>query len=115
MPPRPENTDGDFYVKAGCCTLCDVPLQEAPQLFRYALGEDGLPDSCYVARQPGDEDDMDAMMSAIRCAEFRCIRYRGEDPSVLHRLVQLGESAICDTLSPAQEDERPPRPWWRFW
>lgn len=92
----PENVDGDFDVERDCCTLCEVPMIEAPALFTYAIGNDGQPDHCYVSKQPTNDSELDSMISAIQCAEFRCIRYRGIDRRLLARLVTLGESEICD-------------------
>ena len=31
--PHPMNVPGPFYVLNGCCTACDVPVSEAPDLF----------------------------------------------------------------------------------
>lgn len=96
--PYPENADGDFYVERDCCTLCDVPMVEAPGLFTYALGDDGKPDHCYVSKQPSNGSETESMISAIQCAELRCIRYRGRDQTILTRLIKIGESEICDNL-----------------
>ena len=114
IEPYPENVDGDFYVEKDCCTLCDVPMVEAPGLFTYAVDADGKPDHCFVSRQPENASELDDMVSAIASAELQCIRYRGNDPVLLDRLVQLGESAICDAISDGQTGS-PPKPWWRFW
>lgn len=112
MPePHPENVAGDFYVEFGCCTSCDVPLIEAPSLFTYSQDADGFM-HCYVSKQPGDEHELDNMLQAIRCAELKCIRYRGEDPRVLRRLTDMGESDVSDVLS--RESVRPRR-WWEVW
>ena len=40
------------------------------------------------------------MISAIRCAETGCIRYRGGDRLVQLRLVDAGEGFVCDRLPP---------------
>ena len=112
--PYPDNVDGNFYVEKDCCTLCDVPMIEAPGLFTYATGEDGIPDHCYVSRQPANDSELDKMVSAIQCAELQCIRYRGSDPALLKRLVDAGEAAICDAI-PSAAASRFSKPWWRFW
>jgi hypothetical protein len=96
--PYPENIDGDFYVENGCCTVCGVPTVKAPGLFTYAVGDDGEPDHCYVSKQPSDATEMKEMISAIRCAELRCIHYRGDDPTILKRLIDSGETDICDAV-----------------
>lgn len=111
--PYPENVDGDFYVEKDCCTLCDVPMIEARGLFTYATDNEG-PTHCYVSKQPTDDSELEAMLSAIRCAEFRCIHYRGDDPSLLQRLVDTGDSDTCDAIL-ERPSCSPVRPWWRFW
>ena len=79
MPePYPENVDGDFYVESGCCTCCDVPLVEAPTLFKYSDSVSDLM-HCYVSKQPSNPLELEAMLRVIHCAELKCIRYRGED------------------------------------
>jgi hypothetical protein len=139
--PHPANVPGDFYVKDGCCTMCEVPFAEAPNLFGATHDPRGYT-HCFVRRQPEAPAELDQMVSAIRCAELQCIRYRGTDRLVQLRLVGVGEGIICDGLpsdlqekANQQEAERqrewlefqktqpsdrsqPPdsrRPWWRFW
>ncbi|WP_404309303.1 hypothetical protein [Neorhodopirellula lusitana] len=114
IEPYPENVDGDFYVEKDCCTMCDIPMAEAPDLFTYAVDSDGGPDHCYVSRQPKGDAELSDMLSVIQCAEFRCVRYRGSDPDLLQRLVDLGESDICDAV-PSEEIGKPSKSWWRFW
>jgi hypothetical protein len=138
--PHPANVPGDFYVEDGCCTMCEVPFAEAPELFGTVHDPKGYP-HCFVKRQPATPAELDQMVSAIRCAELQCIRYRGVDRLIQLRLVGDGEGVICDGLPAdlqAEADRReaerqrwwqehqqsqqaaggqppPPRPWWRFW
>jgi hypothetical protein len=44
-----------------------------------------------LRRQPTDEQELDAMISAIQTADLQCIRYRGTDRKVRRRLVELGQ------------------------
>jgi hypothetical protein len=139
--PHPANVPGDFYVEDGCCTMCEVPFAEAPELFGTALDEKGFA-HCVVNRQPETPAELEEMISAIKCAELQCIRYRGADRLIQLRLVGEGEGVICDEL-PADlqaeadrcEAERERRwkeyqqtqaairgevpakhrQWWRFW
>lgn len=97
--PHPRNVRGDYYVEDGCCTACDVPRVEAPGLF--AMTPD---DHCYVCRQPETQEDVERMFSAIRCAEFQCIRYRGNDADVISRLSALGEVELSDRPPPPGTD-----------
>ena len=93
--PHPANVPGDFYVGDGCCTMCEVPFTEAPGLFGTIQDPKGYA-HCYVKRQPESPDEIEQMISAIRCAETQCIRYRGSDQLIRLRLIQDGESAVCD-------------------
>ena len=97
--PHPANVPGDFYVEDGCCTMCEVPFAEAPGLFGTCQDPKGYP-HCYVRRQPETPTELDQMVSAIRCAELKCIRYSGTDQLLQLRLVELGEGDICDDLPP---------------
>lgn len=95
--PHPANVPGDFYVEDGCCTMCEMPLAEAPELFGACQDPKGYP-HCYVKRQPETPAELDHMVGAIRCAELRCIRYRGTDRLIQLRLVGLDEGFVCDGL-----------------
>jgi hypothetical protein len=97
--PYPENVPGDFYVEDGCCTMCEAPFAEAPELFGVCQDPKGYP-HCYVKRQPATPAEQEQMIGAIRVAELRCIRYRGRDPEVQRRLVEGAEGPICDDLPP---------------
>lgn len=97
--PHPANVPGDFYVEDGCCTMCEVPFAEAAALFGTAQDPKGYP-HCYVKRQPESPTELAQMVSAIRCAELQCIRYRGTDRLIQLRLVEIREGAVCDSLPP---------------
>ena len=113
--PHSANVPGDFYVEDGCCTMCEVPFIEAPDLFGTVKNPDGYV-HCFVKRQPESQNEIDQMVRAIQCAEFQCIRYRGSDRRIQMRLVEHGEGEVCDELpSDLQNKVRRPRPWWRFW
>jgi hypothetical protein len=102
--PHPSNVPGDFYVEDGCCTMCRVPLEEAPALFGICQDPRGYL-HCYVTRQPETPPELAQMLRAIRCAELRCIRYRGTDRSLQLQLVEAGEGPICDALPPDLQQE----------
>ena len=93
--PHPENVPGPFYVINGCCTACDVPFVEAPGLFAY-----DQTNHCFVARQPKTKEQVTGMLGAAWAAEFKCIRYRGNDADVLRRFGELGEPDLCDIAPP---------------
>ena len=108
--PYAANVPGDYYVEDGCCTMCEVPFDMAPDLF-------GISDDpyihCYVKRQPETPSELNQMVDAIRAADLQCIRYRGSDRRIQLRLIRNGEGAICDNLLPDLKQSS--RPWWKFW
>jgi hypothetical protein len=91
---HPLNVPGDFYVEDQCCTMCAVPHSEAPNLFGTTEDES----HCFVKKQPGTEEEMAQMVSAIQCAELQCIRYAGTQRSIQIRLVEVNEGSVCDAL-----------------
>lgn len=96
MPrPWPQNVPGDWYVETGCCTLCAIPTDTAPELFKV---QDDT--HCYVARQPETPQHLGQMLDAAKWAEFECIRYRGRSPDVLARLIQQGDARLIDRFQP---------------
>jgi hypothetical protein len=97
--PHTANVPGDFYVEDGCCTMCLVPFEVAPELFGSIRGPDGL-EHCYVKKQPQSLLEMHKMIGAIRCAELQCIRYRGRDRIIQLHLLREGEGMVCDHLLP---------------
>jgi hypothetical protein len=102
--PHPANVPGDFYVEHGCCTMCEVPFVEAPGLFGVSQDPKGYP-HCYVQRQPSSPEELAGMLSALRCSEVQCIRYRGPDLAIQLQLVDCGEGPQCDQL-PADLHQR---------
>jgi len=98
--PHPLNVAGDFYVVDGCCTACDVPFIEAPDLFAY----DGT-NHCYVARQPSNVTELNAALRATWTAELQCIRYRGRDRNTIRRLAEMGIAHLCDSRVPTDIGE----------
>jgi hypothetical protein len=77
--------------------MCEVPFSEAPELF-------GVSDKphvhCFVKRQPETAGEIDQMVNAIRFAELKCIRYRGNERLLQLRMVDAGEGEVCDNLPP---------------
>lgn len=99
--PHPANCAGDFYVEKGCCIACGVPVAEAPEVFGWA--PDG--DHCVVAKQPRTPSEINDTLSAMLAGEVDCIRYRGSDPDISTRIVEMGYASSCDLEPPA--DARP--------
>ncbi len=89
--PHKDNAPGPFYVCDDCCTACDVPFVETPDLFSY---DDQ--NHCYVTSQPKTESELSRMIRTVLSAELECIRYSGTDPDVLRRLAESGYSHLAD-------------------
>jgi hypothetical protein len=87
------NVVGDFYVEAGCCTLCGLPKYEAPELFEEA------DDGCYVKKQPTTPDELGKMVETMQTQDLTCVRYRGHDRTTLATLSAAGQGSSCDALS----------------
>ncbi|MBX3242960.1 MAG: ferredoxin [Acidobacteria bacterium] len=89
--PHKDNAPGPFYVCDGCCTACELPFTEAPELFEYDSDN-----HCFVKRQPETKDELNKMLRALYGAELECIRYGGSDPEVLRRLAESGQAHLSD-------------------
>ena len=96
FPPHPENAPGDFSVEDGCCITCGIPESEAPEVFDWA--KDG--GHCIVARQPQNSASVTRTLRAMVNAEVDCIRYRGSDPHLGRRIVEIGLAHSCDLAPP---------------
>ena len=89
--PHKDNAPGPFYVCDGCCTACDIPFADAPEMFAY---DDEY--HCYVKRQPESESELSRMIRVMLSAELECIRYRGDDQDILRRLAEAGSTNLSD-------------------
>lgn len=106
-PPYPKNAPGDFYVEDRCCTACEAPLPEAPDMVVQDL--DGPYPHCYFRRQPKTPEDIEEAISALQVSCVEALRYAGTDPKILTRLRDLGLTHLCDQpLDPSKEV--PPSP-----
>src|SRR5262245_10214849 len=94
--PHPKNASGPFYVEKGCCMMCMAPHSEAPTL----MGFDDSDGHCYVKQQPQTEEEFYLAIRAVRSSEVQCLRYRGDDPDMQRRLVEIGEADVCDLPFP---------------
>ena len=134
---HPANVPGDFYVEDGCCTMCEVPFAEAPELFGICQDPKGYA-HCFVKRQPETPGEFTHMMRTIRCAELMCIRYGGTDRRIQLQLIEAESGVVCDKLPPDLQERvdeqeaiskqrleeweaaqrsgpKPTKPWWKFW
>ena len=82
IKPYHENAPGDFFVEDGCCIICDVPRQTAPDLFKY--NKKG--DHCFVYKQPQTDDELSRMIEAAQASEVACIHYRGSCNKIKQKL-----------------------------
>ncbi len=90
--PHPKNAPGPFYVENGCCITCMVPHVHAPAM----MGFDDSGGHCFVKQQPRTEDEIYRAIRAVSSSEVECLRYRGRDPDIQRRLVEIGMADICD-------------------
>jgi ferredoxin len=91
----PKNALGPFYIENGCCIACGVPVDIAPDLFRWDE-EIEYPGHCFVARQPANGDEVDLMLKVMKHVDIDCLRYRGNDDELRRRIVREGHADQCD-------------------
>ena len=94
--PHPKNAPGPFYVENGCCITCLAPHFEAPTL----MGLDELEGHCFFQKQPESDQELYRAIRAVNVSEVQCLRYGGNDPDILRRLVEIGEANACDQPLP---------------
>ncbi len=89
-----------------------MPFTEAPGHFKY--DERG---HCYVCKQPSTPEDENNMISAVSVSEVSCIRYGGNDPETLKKLVALNEREQCDALVGNLDvpGSAKKKVWWALW
>src|SRR5262245_8687766 len=73
----PKNAPGDFYVEEGCCTLCGVPWDVAPD--HFAVDDE----QCYIKRQPTNGAEVRRMIAAMHVQELGRIRYKGREQEII--------------------------------
>ena len=78
----PLNAEGDFYVEKDMCLACMAPEYEAPELMGYDEQT-----GCYFRRQPGKPEELDHAIMAVRASCIAALRYAGNDPKILERLI----------------------------
>ena len=88
----PKNAPGPFYVAKDQCITCMVPETEAPTLMAF----DEEAPSCYFHRQPQSPDETYRAIRALWVSCCGALRYGGNDPDTLARLVNIGLSAQID-------------------
>ena len=91
LPPHRKNVKGDFYVEDGCCTACDLPSEEAPELFKY---EDM---HCYICKQPSTDIEVVKILNAMEIQDLDCIQYKGKNKEILSGLKQRNLESCIST------------------
>lgn len=67
----------------------------APNLFSDDFENDeGY--GCWVSQQPRRTSEISRMLDVMAAQDIGCIRYAGDDPSVIEELGERGESNQCD-------------------
>jgi hypothetical protein len=92
--PYHKNVPGPFYVEAGCCVTCAIPVNGAPDVFAWDDEAEGS--HCFVYRQPRTADGFGKVVEVMKHAEFNCIRYRGSDAAEIRQLRERGLEGQCD-------------------
>ena len=90
--PHPKNVPGPFYVENGCCLMCLGTRVQAP----FLIGFDEVEGHCFVKQQPQSDEETYNAIRAVWAADVECLRYRGHDPDIQRRLVQIGRADSCD-------------------
>lgn len=93
----PLNVEGDFYVEDEMCICCGAPEMEAPELMSMDYAEEGL--HCYFKKQPTNQEQVQQAINAITASCCAALRYSGNNPIILNKLVQLGERNQCDIFN----------------
>jgi hypothetical protein len=100
LPQRvPENSPGDFYVRANLCTQCCLVHGAAPELLN------DLKESfkeCFFRRQPQTPEEVDRALSAIAVSEMCALRYGGTDPEILAKMRGKGLASQADQTPEGQ-------------
>lgn len=91
----PLNAEGGFYVVKDTCLACMAPHDEAPELM--AMDDET---GCYFRRQPQTAEEVAHAVEAVWVSCVEALRYSGDDPGVLERLLAKGCKSLSDTLSP---------------
>ncbi len=81
-PPNKYNSADGFYCGEDCLA-CDAPCATAPDNIGYA--EDETCRTCYVKRQPENDDELERMIDAMQGSCVENIHYGGSDPKILAR------------------------------
>ena len=93
QPARPahrQNVPGPVYVVDGCCLSCGVWEQDAPEHFAWS------DDSCYVSRQPENDEEFAKVARAMRVQELDCIRVRNCPDRWRAILERMGQGDLID-------------------
>jgi hypothetical protein len=91
--PYPTNAPGDFYVEDGICITCCAPESVAPKLM--GMHPEG---HCYFKKQPSTPEELDHAIEAVGASCVEGLRYAGNDPDILRRLLEQGCKSLCDKL-----------------
>jgi hypothetical protein len=100
----PANVPGDFCVENDTCLMCAAPEHEAPELMGWEYGSG----SCYFKRQPANETELDHAIRAVLSSCVEGLRYAGNDPAILRRLVDAGARNCCDARTPIYPSQAMP-------
>ena len=98
-PTENLDVEGPFYV-TNQCLICALPVETAPHNIKWHYTENcqDCPNSCHIAKQPENDEELNLVLEAMHGSCVEAIRYRGTDPQVLTKLSSLGLHHLCDAL-----------------
>ena len=98
-PSIGENAPGPFYVSDQCIT-CGLPKELASKNIDWKCSRENreIPDTCFIKKQPENDEELDAMVEAVWGSCVENIRYCGTDPVALEKLKLKGCARLCDAV-----------------
>jgi len=100
VPPREEadhaNVEGPFYITTQCI-ICGLPPETAPENISFEHDCDE-PRTCHFFKQPETQDELDAVLDAMRGSCVEAVRYRGTDEEILRQIKERRLSHLADAL-----------------
>ena len=82
-----KNAPGAFFVRANECLVCQLCVDEAPDLMVCDKEQGDW--SCYFTKQPETSEEVERALHALECCCIAAVAYEGDDPAILARIAAL--------------------------
>lgn len=82
--------------------MCMMPELQAPKL----MGFDEEDRHSYFKKQPAGTEEINHAISAVESSEIQGLRYAGNDPEIVRRLVDAGAGDCCDALDCTRRESK---------